>query len=298
MIASTPGAPATAPAAPVEITDQPSSDPRTCVEPICSRPAFSLDEIAARPMVATAVTSARPIMSAAAVAAVRPGFRAAFSCASLPDVPPSFADGQPTTATTGRTRRGAVKAAPRNSSRMPSRDARITPATPSPLPSMPSSRSAAPPMPAAAPTKGARRPNRPLGGVDPSRTAAIGSTRVARTAGAMPASTVTTTPTSSDTTTVRVAKTVEACGRVSPTASKSAFSPLASTKPRPRPTTEASAPITSDSSSTERRTWRREAPSVRRVASSRVRCATVIDSVLKITKEPTNRATPPKPSRM
>ena len=52
-----------------------------------------------------------------------------------------------------------------------------------------------------------------------------------------------------------------------------------------------------DSSTTERSTWRREAPSVRRVASSRVRCATVIESVLKITKAPTNSAIPPKPSR-
>ncbi len=33
------------------------------------------------------------------------------------------------------------------------------------------------------------------------------------------------------------------------------------------------------------------------MASSRVRCATVIDSVLKITNEPTKSAIPPKPSR-
>ncbi len=51
------------------------------------------------------------------------------------------------------------------------------------------------------------------------------------------------------------------------------------------------------SSTTERSTWRREAPSVRRVASSFVRCATVIESVLKITNAPTKSAIPPKASR-
>ena len=41
----------------------------------------------------------------------------------------------------------------------------------------------------------------------------------------------------------------------------------------------------------------REAPSVRSVANSRVRWATVIDRVLKITNAPTSSAMPPKPSR-
>ena len=41
----------------------------------------------------------------------------------------------------------------------------------------------------------------------------------------------------------------------------------------------------------------REAPRVRSVANSRVRWATVIDRVLKITNAPTNSAMPPKPSR-
>ncbi len=48
----------------------------------------------------------------------------------------------------------------------------------------------------------------------------------------------------------------------------------------------------SDSASTERSTWRREAPSVRSVANSRVRCAIVIDSELAITNAPTNSAIP------
>ena len=60
---------------------------------------------------------------------------------------------------------------------------------------------------------------------------------------------------------------------------------------------DARVPITNASISTERRTWRRVAPSVRSVASSRVRWAIVIDRVLAITKLPTNRAIPPKASR-
>ena len=54
--------------------------------------------------------------------------------------------------------------------------------------------------------------------------------------------------------------------------------------------TEARIPITSASSSTDISTWRRVAPSVRSVASSRVRCAIVIESVFAITNVPTNSA--------
>jgi hypothetical protein len=53
----------------------------------------------------------------------------------------------------------------------------------------------------------------------------------------------------------------------------------------------------SASSSTDTRTCLREAPSVRSVASSRVRWATVIDIVLKMTNAPTKSAIPPKASR-
>jgi hypothetical protein len=52
---------------------------------------------------------------------------------------------------------------------------------------------------------------------------------------------------------------------------------LARPKPAKSPSTEASSPITRPSITTERMTCRREAPRVRRVANSRVRCATVID---------------------
>ena len=142
-----------------------------------------------------------------------------------------------------------------------------------------------------------KRANRPRGTVEPSRTAAIGATRVARIAGNSPATTVTIVPTRSETTIVRVAKTVSAAGSPSPSAPKSASRPFASRKPRTSPTSDASRPIAKASTSTERSTWRREAPSVRSVANSRVRWATVIESVLKITKEPTKSAIPANASR-
>ena len=50
--------------------------------------------------------------------------------------------------------------------------------------------------------------------------------------------------------------------------------------------------MTSDSRVTVVRIWRREAPIVRSVANSRVRWATVIENVLKMTNAPTNRAIP------
>ncbi len=131
----------------------------------------------------------------------------------------------------------------------------------------------------------------------PSRTAAIGATRVARTAGHTEATSVTIVPVSIATTAVRRWKTIAACGISRSTARKSAVSPLASSTPSPRPTAEARTPRTVPSRTTDRSTCRLEAPSVRSVASSFVRCATVIESVLKMTNAPTNRAMPPKPSR-
>ena len=60
---------------------------------------------------------------------------------------------------------------------------------------------------------------------------------------------------------------------------------------------DATRPITSASTITEVSTWRRDAPIVRSVANSRVRCATVIESVLKITNAPTKSAMPANESR-
>ena len=52
------------------------------------------------------------------------------------------------------------------------------------------------------------------------------------------------------------------------------------------------------SPSTEPSTWRREAPTVRSIESSRVRWAIVIEKLLKIMNAPTNSATPANTSRM
>ena len=77
--------------------------------------------------------------------------------------------------------------------------------------------------------------------------------------------------------------TVPASGSSTPSAPNSATMPLAIPRPMTSPITEATRPITRPSSRTERMTCLREAPSVRSVANSRVRWATVIERVLKIT---------------
>ena len=96
---------------------------------------------------------------------------------------------------------------------------------------------------------------------------------------------------------VRVLNTVPVWGRSIPNETSRLFKPFASASPRNSPTTDANDPITNASSITDLRTCRRLAPSVRSVASSRVRWAIVIDSVLAITKLPTNSAMPPNASR-
>ena len=101
---------------------------------------------------------------------------------------------------------------------------------------------------------GVKWAKRPRGIVAPSRTAAIGGTLVARIAGKRPATSVTSVPTSSETTIVRVAKTVSVCGSSRFSALKSSLSPTASPRPLKRPTMEALRPMTSASRITERST--------------------------------------------
>ena len=96
----------------------------------------------------------------------------------------------------------------------------------------------------------------------PSRTAASGSIRVAPAPQAQTdATTVTSVPVSIATTAVRVWKTIAACGISRSTALNSTVRPFASATPRPRPIAEAITPSTAPSSTTERRIWRRDAPS-------------------------------------
>ena len=86
-------------------------------------------------------------------------------------------------------------------------------------------------------------------------------------------------------------------GSVKPACSKIQKSNLARPSPRKSPVTDASVPMMNDSSRTERRIWRRDAPIVRRVANSRVRWAIVIESELAITNAPTKSAMKPNESR-
>ena len=98
-------------------------------------------------------------------------------------------------------------------------------------------------------------------------------------------------PTSSETTIVRVAKTVSPWGMSRPMRAEQGGQALGQAVARaPRPTSEATRPMMAASAMTERITWRRDAPRVRSVASSRERWATVIDRVLKMTKAPTKSA--------
>ena len=76
-----------------------------------------------------------------------------------------------------------------------------------------------------------------------------------------------------------------------------AFRPMATATPAASPITDAMMPTTTASSSTEPSTCRLLAPSARSRPFSRVRCATVIENVLKIMNAPTSSATTAKISR-
>ncbi len=119
---------------------------------------------------------------------------------------------------------------------------------------------------------------------------------MARTAGPIAASSVIPIPIPSATAIVRVSRTRLDVGIPAPTALNNAPIPLAKASPPNRPATEASTPMVSASTATERRTWDRVAPSVRSEANSRVRSATEIEKVLKMMKAPTSSAAPAKAS--
>ena len=65
-----------------------------------------------------------------------------------------------------------------------------------------------------------------------------------------------------------------------PTAASSPRRPKDISTPAPRPMADATAPTMADSSSTERSTWRRLAPTARSMAISRMRWAMMIEKVL------------------
>ena len=78
---------------------------------LVSSPLFAV--VTAWAMIAMKATTATPIMSAADVVAVRPGFRRAFSLASVPGRPAKRRSGAPAISTIGPTSRLADAAVPR-----------------------------------------------------------------------------------------------------------------------------------------------------------------------------------------
>ena len=248
--------------------------------------------------IATKVTSARPIISAEAVEAVRDGFRVALSRARIPGAPPIDRAGAPSTAASGRTTREAFIETPKKSRITPTPSARRRGPVAIPVPSVPRETSATAIARTTSAVTGPYLAKRDTGSTEPSRTAAIGGTRVARRAGRMLAISVTIVPTSSETITVRVANTVCPCGRSIPKVTNNLLSPFARARPRKSPITEPTTPMTNASMTTDHSTCRREAPSVRSVANSRIRCAMVMERVFAITKAPTKSAIPANASRM
>ena len=232
------------------------------------------------PSTAENATSAIPIMSAAAVAAVRPGLRIALRRASSPAVPAIRWPGRPSADASRGTSRGEISATPMNSSSEPGANSARRPSASMPGANMPSPSTPSASAPVIAANSGARRPMRPAGMSAPSRIAVTGETRVALSAGPRPANRVTMMPTASETMIVRAPKTVSVDGRSMPADANTPLRSLARPMPAASPISDATVPIASASTTTERSTWRRVAPSARSNASSRERCATVIESVL------------------
>ena len=89
---------------------------------------------------------------------------------------------------------------------------------------------------------------------------------------------------------VRALITVPPAGMSIPKPARSALRPADSRTPKSSPKTDARRPTTSDSPSTDSRTWRPLAPIARSRAISRIRWATMIENVLKMMKQHTNSA--------
>ena len=143
--------------------------------------------------VATKATSAIPIISAAAVAAVRPGLRTEFPRASVPAAPPIRARAARRPRRAAARARDEIIATPTNSSSTPpaierSRCGRVDVVGEHRVAEQ-EQRERRSARAAIERREAARRAT--FGSVAPSRTAAIGGTRVARIAGKSPATTVT-----------------------------------------------------------------------------------------------------------
>ena len=169
----------------------------------------------------------------------------------------------------------------------------------SPPTNRPTSISATAPPIVSSAAGGPKRAKRDGGSTAPSRTAAIGGTlRRAERRPQRREQRDRPRRRASETTIVRVANTRPGLRQVDPEGDEQGVEPLRQAEP------EEQADDRGERADHERldaaptcSTWRRVAPSVRSVASSRVRWAIVIESVFAITKLPTNSATPPNASR-
>ena len=239
----------------------------------------------------TQPTSPRPMVRAPAVAAVRRGFRMAFSRPSLPDTLVRRTMGHPMAAAMGRATSGMTRNTPRNVRAAPSPTSAIPPSANSPTDS------AAAPRATTIPPVIDRRVSEPTCSVAAPVRAAMGGTFDARRAGPRAAKTVTSEPVTIETTIVRGWMIVPVAGRPMPKARRRPCSPIATRMPTPTPIADATTPTTPASTTTEVITCRRLAPSALSRASSRVRWATRIENVLTMMKAPTNREMTAKTSR-
>ena len=245
------------------------------------------------PATNTVVTRARPIMRAEAARAVRWGVRTALARARRPEMD-SAAKGRPRTEDTGTASSGLSEAVPTNTSTAPT--ARVPKTGTAPSNTNRASTTATIPTPRSTPPVTHRRRPPDSSTAGPSRRAATGGTEAARRAGNQADSSVTGIPTTSAAITVRAVSCSVSSGRVNPPAASSACSATAISSPNPIPTTDATAPMSPASSTTEPTIWRRLAPTARNRASSRVRWPRRMANVLLMKNAETRSATPAKPS--
>ena len=235
------------------------------------------------PNTAMAETRASPTIRAEDVCAVRRGLRMEFSRPSRPDMPSRRAPGRPMTLAMGRATAGASMATPTKISTAPRPTSAMAGAV------RPTANRAIPTT-VMTPPRMKRRRRGMSSSTCCSETAATGAMRTARRAGPMADTSVTPTPTTTHTMTVRASKTSEPDGSVTPNPLNSFSSPRAASTPRPRPMSDDTRPTTAASPRTDWKTWRRLAPTMRRRASSRVRCPTMMENVLRMVNPPTKSA--------
>ena len=252
----------------------------------------STDALIEAPKVVKSATTAVPIISAEALPAVRRGSRMAFRRASRPVWPRRRLGTYPNTPAAGRATTGPRTTAPTSVSSAPS------PARPSGWSAIVAVATVAIPRAVSTMPPINRLFEAEVESTADSRKAASGAIREARRAGRKLASRVEPTPTTMAMTTVLVAITTPSKPRSKPALSMMALSPTARPYPTARPASDAMVPITIASPTTEVSTWRRDAPSARSSADSRLRWAMRIENVLWMLNEATTRAMTAKASRM